>query len=76
MNDTFSFVAGKTTTDWFFGDDPITHQIKHHKISVGSAFRRDTAIQTVANTSLGNYCIVYLDDAKSASNRQYVFMRY
>ena len=83
MNNTFIFKDGKTVTNSFFGDDPITHPITHHKVSVGSAFRRDTAIQTMANPDLGNYCIVYLDDASriskpvtSAGLKEYLEIKY
>ena len=69
INNTFNFVNGTVTTDTFFGEGDISYTgITAHKVNVGTAFDRTTALKVMENTDSNNCVILYQDSTVGEGN--------
>lgn len=70
INDTLVFKAGKSVTKCFFGNDENTHNLVAHEVNIGQAFKRDVALEMIADTKTGNSIIVYIGSARNTSAKE------
>ncbi len=62
INDSHNVVDGEITTDVFFGKESNSETIKAHRVNIGDAYNRDTALKIITNPNEGNSIIVYIGD--------------
>lgn len=67
LNQTLDFVGGAVGTDCFFGNDVVTHNLVAHKVNVGTAIKRDIAMEMVIDEKIGNSIIVYLNSTRNST---------
>ena len=61
INDTFIFNDGVATTDCFLGESETFQEgLTANQVNVGSAFKRDVALEIIVDTKLGNSIVVYI----------------
>lgn len=70
INDTLVFEAGQCTTECYFGDDEVTHNLIAHKVNIGTAFKREVALEIIVDTKIGNSIIVYIGSARNTSAKE------
>jgi hypothetical protein len=61
LNDLHNFVNGVATTQCFFGNTEVTHNVVAHKVNVGTAIKRELAIEMILDKKIDNSIIVYWD---------------
>ena len=70
LNDTHTFSEGQVITDFFFGNEEQTLTLTASKLNVGTAYRRETAIEAVTDPNSENCCIVYVANARSNTSTE------
>ena len=68
LNDLHSFENGVAVAQCFFGNDQITHNIALHKVNVGTAIKRDFALEMMVDKKINNIAIVYWDATQNTQN--------
>ena len=68
INQTFNFANGQTEADCYFGDDEISHSLVAHKVNVGTAIRKDFALEIITDEKMGNCIIIYLAGTRADEN--------
>ena len=68
INDTLIFDNGQCVTECYFGDIEIKHNhITAHKVNIGTAFKREVALEIITDTKTGNSIIIYIGSARNTS---------
>ena len=71
INDTLLFDNGQCVTQCYFGDTEVEHNnIIAHKVNIGTAFKRDVALEIIVDTKIGNSIIVYIGSARNTSTNE------
>lgn len=65
INTIHSFVGGVTTTDCFFGDIASNQDLTVQQVNVGTAVKRDLAMEIFNDTKVPNLLIVYWSSTES-----------
>lgn len=69
VNQLLNFVDGVATTDCFFGADANIIDVVLHKVNVGSAIKRDLAVEMMLDDDIPNAIIVYWESTESTENK-------
>lgn len=68
LNDLHNFENGVAVAQCFFGNDQTTHNITLHKVNVGTAIKRDLALEMMVDKKINNIAIVYWDATQNTQN--------
>lgn len=61
LNDLHNFINGVATTQCFFGNTENIHNVIVHKVNVGTAIKREIALEMILDKKIQNSIIVYWD---------------
>ncbi len=62
INNTFDFVSGqKTIVPAFLGLKRGIVELRYHKVNIGHAFKRETALKMIENPVSNNRIVIYID---------------
>lgn len=61
LNDIHNFINGVATAQSFFGNTENIHNIEIHKVNVGTAIKREIAMEMMLDKKIDNAIIVYWD---------------
>lgn len=62
LNDLHRFENGIAVAQCFFGNDENIHNVTLHKVNVGTALKRELAIEVMLDKKINNTIIVYWDN--------------
>lgn len=62
---THDFVNGVCESDCFFGNEVDSHSVMVRTLNVGTAFKKDVAMEAVRTDESGNMIVVYMGETKN-----------